>query len=410
MRKNAYVRLSAFFFFFFVSWSACYSLFTIWLGQEIHLNGEATGLIFGINAAFTLLMQPLYGYISDKLGVRKDLLIYLSGILIFTGPFFIYVYGPLLKMNVILGAIVGGIFLGVGFLASCGAVESYIEKISRKYDFEYGRARMWGSLGWAVTTFFAGQLFNINPSYNFWIASIAAIIMFLIILTTKIEVTDDEAKKADSVKIQDVFNLFKLKDFWFFVIFVLGVTCVYGVYDQQFPNYFAEQFATAKLGNQMFGYLNSFQVFLEAGMMFMAPKIVNKLGARNSLLLAGFLMAFRITGSGIVNGPILISMMKLIHSFELPILLVSVFKYLDANFESRLSSILYLVGYQFSGQIGTIALSSLVGKMIDSLGFKATYLYLGIFVFIFAFIAVFTLKKGDSQLQKNNSINAHVQS
>ena len=410
MRKNAYVRLSAFFFFFFVSWSACYSLFTIWLGQEIHLNGEATGLIFGIDAAFTLLMQPLYGYISDKLGVRKDLLIYLSGILIFTGPFFIYVYGPLLKMNVILGAIVGGIFLGVGFLASCGAVESYIEKISRKYDFEYGRARMWGSLGWAVTTFFAGQLFNINPSYNFWIASIAAIIMFLIILTTKIEVTDDEAKKADSVKIQDVFNLFKLKDFWFFVIFVLGVTCVYGVYDQQFPNYFAEQFATAKLGNQMFGYLNSFQVFLEAGMMFMAPKIVNKLGARNSLLLAGFLMAFRITGSGIVNGPILISMMKLIHSFELPILLVSVFKYLDANFESRLSSILYLVGYQFSGQIGTIALSSLVGKMIDSLGFKATYLYLGIFVFIFAFIAVFTLKKGDSQLQKNNSINAHVQS
>lgn len=410
MRKNTYVRLSAFFFFFFVSWSACYSLFAIWLGQEIHLNGEATGLIFGINAAFTLLMQPLYGYISDKLGTRKDLLVYLSGILIFTGPFFIYVYGPLLKFNVVIGAIVGGIFLGVGYLASCGAVESYIEKISRKYDFEYGRARMWGSLGWAVATFFAGQLFNINPSYNFWIASIAAIVMFLIILTTKVEVTDVEAKNADSVTVKDVFNLFKLKDFWFFVIFVLGVTCVYGVYDQQFPRYFAEQFATVKLGDQMFGYLNSFQVFLEAGMMFLAPKIVNKIGARNSLLLAGFLMAFRITGSGLVDGPILISMMKLIHSFELPILLVSVFKYLDANFEARLSSILYLVGFQFFGQIGTIGLSSLVGKMYDSLGFKITYLYLGIFVCAFAVIAVFTLKKGDSQITKTNSIDAHVQS
>lgn len=402
MRKNIYVKLSAFFFFFFVSWSACYSLFAIWLGQEIHLNGEATGLIFGINAAFTLLMQPLYGFISDKLGVRKDLLIYLSGILILTGPFFIYIYGPLLKSNVLLGAIVGGIFLGVGFLASCGAVESYIEKISRKYDFEYGRARMWGSLGWAAATFFAGQLFNINPNYNFWIASIAAIIMFLIILTTKVEVTDVETKNADSVKVKDVFNLFKLKDFWFFVIFVLGVTCVYGVYDQQFPRYFAEQFSTIKLGNQMFGYLNSFQVFLEAGMMFLAPKIVNKIGPRNSLLLAGFLMAFRITGSGLVNGPILISMMKLIHSIELPILLVAVFKYLDANFESRLSSILYLVGYQFFSQIGTIGLSSLVGGMYDSLGFKVTYLYLGLFVLFFATLAVFTLKKSkDSQLNSD---------
>lgn len=409
MRKSAYFKLSAFFFFFFVSWSACYSLFAIWLGQEIHLDGEATGIIFGVNAAFTLIMQPLYGFISDKLGVRKDLLVYLSGILIFTGPFFIYVYGPLLKYNVVLGAIVGGLFLGIGYLASCGAVESYIEKISLKYNFEYGRSRMWGSLGWAVTTFFAGQLFNINPSYNFWIASVAAIIMFLIILTTKVEVTDDEAKKAESVSIKDVFNLFKLKDFWFFIVFVLGVTCVYGVYDQQFPRYFAEQFATVKLGNQMFGYLNSFQVFLEAGMMFLAPKIVNKLGARNSLLVAGFLMAFRITGSGLVNGPILISLMKLIHSFELPILLVEVFKYLDANFEARLSSILYLVGYQFSGQIGTILLSSVVGKMYDTLGFKTTYLYLGIFVCVFAVVAVFTLKKGNESLANTSSTNAHVQ-
>jgi len=255
---------------------------------------------------------------------------------------------------------------------------------------------MWGSLGWAVMTFFAGRLININPNYNFWIASIASIIMFIIILTTKVEVTKLEVKKAKSVTIKDIFNLFKLRDFWFFIVFVLGVTCVYGVYDQQFPLYFAEQFATVKLGNQMFGYLNSFQVFLEAGMMFIAPKIVNKIGARNSLLLAAFLMALRITGSGIVTGPILISLMKLIHSFELPILLVSVFKYLNANFESRLSSILYLVGYQFTGQIGTIVLSSLVGKMYDSFGFRITYLYLGSFVLTFAMIAVFTLKKSDS--------------
>ncbi|KRK80983.1 MFS transporter [Companilactobacillus nodensis] len=405
MRKQVYFKLSAFFFFFFVSWSACYSLFAIWLGQEIHLNGAATGLIFGINAGFTLVMQPLYGFISDKLGIRKNLLVWLSGILIFTGPFFIYVYGPLLKYNVLLGSVVGGLFLGIGYLASCGAIESYVEKISRKYDFEYGRARMWGSLGWAAATFFAGQLFNINPNYNFWIASVAAIVMFLIMLSLKVEVSEVEVKKAQSVKVADVFNLFKMKDFWFFIIFVLGVTCVYGVYDQQFPRYFAEQFNTVKEGNLMFGYLNSFQVFLEAGMMFLAPKIVNKLGARNSLLLAGFLMAFRITGSGIVNGPILISIMKLIHSIELPILLVSVFKYLDANFESRLSSILYLVGYQFSGQIGTIVLSSLVGHLYDQMGFKTTYLYLGIFVFVFAMIAVFTLKKSNEQSIDTAQVN-----
>ncbi|MFR5133197.1 MAG: MFS transporter [Terrisporobacter sp.] len=107
--------------------------------------------------------------------------------------------------------------------------------MGRRYDFEYGKSRMWGSLGWAAATFFAGQLFNIDPNINFWIASASAIILFFIILSISIEITDEDIEKADSVKLKDVYSLFKLKDFWFFILYVIGVTCFYNVYDQQFP-------------------------------------------------------------------------------------------------------------------------------------------------------------------------------
>lgn len=211
--KVVYLKLSAYFFFFFVTWSASYSLFSIWLGQEINLSGADTGIVFSVNAIFALCMQPLYGYISDKIGLRKSILTFISVLLIFVGPFYIYVYGPLLKYNTILGAVVGGIYLGTAFLAGVGAIESYVEKIGRKYNFEYGRSRMWGSLGWAAATFFAGQLFNINPNINFWIASISAIILFFIILSISIEMSDEDLEKAQSVKIKDVCLLFKLKEF-----------------------------------------------------------------------------------------------------------------------------------------------------------------------------------------------------
>ena len=56
-----------------------------------------------------------------------------------------------------------------------------------------------GSLGWAAATFFAGQLFNINPNINFWIASISAIILFFIILSISIEMSDEDVEKAQSV-------------------------------------------------------------------------------------------------------------------------------------------------------------------------------------------------------------------
>lgn len=389
--KSLYWKLSAYFFFFFFTWSSSYSLFSIWLGQEIKLNGSATGLIFSVNAIFALCMQPLYGYISDKIGLKKHILFFISCLLVFVGPFYIFVYGPLLQYNVLIGAIIGGLYLGVAFLAGIGAIETYIEKVSRKYKFEYGKSRMWGSLGWAAATFFAGQLFNINPHINFWVASVSAVILVAIIFSVKVEMSSYEMEKAESVTLRDVGNLFLLKEFWFFMIYVVGVTCVYGVYDQQFPIYYASLFPTESIGNQVFGYLNSFQVFLEAGMMFAAPFIVNKIGAKNSLILAGFLMGFRIIGSGLVVGPIGISSMKLIHALELPIMLIAIFKYLAANFDTRLSSILYLVGFQFASQIGASVLSPIAGGLYDSVGFSRTYLIMGGMVLVFNVISMFTL-------------------
>ncbi|MCM3213988.1 MFS transporter [Niallia taxi] len=389
--KRLYWQLSAYFFFFFFTWSSSYSLFSIWLGQEINLNGAETGIIFSVNAIFALCMQPIYGYISDKIGLKKNILFFISLLLVLVGPFYIFVYGPLLQFNVLLGAIVGGLYLGTAFLAGIGAIESYIEKIGRKYQFEYGKSRMWGSLGWAAATFFAGQLFNINPNINFWVASVSAVILVTIIISVKVEMTHHEMERADSVTFKDVGQLFLLRDFWFFMLYVVGVTCVYSVYDQQFPIYYSSLFATEALGNQVFGYLNSFQVFLEAGMMFLAPFIVNKLGAKKSLLLAGFLMAFRIIGSGVVIGPVGISSMKLIHAVELPIMLIAIFKYLAANFDTRLSSILYLVGFQFASQVGASILSPLAGRLYDSIGFRQSYIFMGVLVLVFSVISIFTL-------------------
>lgn len=395
MKPNSvYWKLNLYFFFFFFTWSSSSSLFSIWLGQEIHLTGASTGIIFSVNAIFALCLQPIYGYVSDKIGLKKHILTFISIMLLFVGPFFIYVYGPLLKANTFAGALVGGMYLGITFAAGVGAIESYIEKLSRKYNFEYGKSRMWGSLGWAAATFFAGQLFNINPNINFWIASVSALCLLLIILSLQVNMTETEVERAESVTLKKVGELFLLKDFWFFMLYVIGVSCIYSVYDQQFPIYYSSLFPTKALGNQVFGYLNSFQVFLEAGMMFLAPFIVNKIGAKRGLVLAGFLMAFRIVGSGVVIGPVGISCMKLIHALELPIMLVAIFKYLAANFDTRLSSVLYLVGFQFVSQIGASIMSPIAGSFYDTVGFRQSYIIMGIFVLFFTIVSFFTLKKG----------------
>lgn len=399
-QRSHYALLSGLLFSFFYTWSSAFSLISLWLSQKVGLKGTETGLFFSAVALTALCAQPLYGFIQDKLGLRKNLLWFLGFLLLISGPFFIFIFAPLLKISILSGAVAGGLYVGATFFAGIGALESYTERVSRILGFEFGKARMWGSLGWAVATFFAGMLFNINPNLNFWMASCSAAI-FLLLLWQLREVKTDalsqlEYGKSSTLTLSDAMTLFRLPRFWALIVFVTGVS-VYNVYDQQFPVYFASLFSDVRHGNEMYGFLNSFQVFLEAGGMFLAPFVVNKIGAKNGLLLSGTIMALRVFGSGLAADAVTISCMKLLHAVELPILLIAMFKYITTRFDPRLSATLYLVGFQFITQVCASVLSPLAGHGYDLLGFADTYMIMGTLVLVLTLVSVFLLTGEKSQ-------------
>ncbi|CRG49244.1 MULTISPECIES: MFS transporter [Yersinia pseudotuberculosis complex] len=391
--SRSYPLLSALLFFFFVSWSSSSSLLSIWLHQEVGLKSTDTGIIFSVLSVSALCAQVCYGFIQDRLGLRKNLLWYITALLILSGPVYL-LFGYLLSINIILGSIFGGLFLGLTFNGGIGVLESYTERVARQSTFEFGKARMWGSLGWAVATFFAGLLFNINPKLNFLVASCSGLVFFILLARLKVNIPASLERVelgANTVTLADAARLLMLPRFWALVLFVVG-TCIYGVYDQQFPVYFASQFATLYEGNEMFGYLNSFQVFLEAAGMFCAPWLVNRIGAKNGLIFAGMVMAIRMVASGLVEGAVLISITKLLHAVELPVLLVSIFKYNSLNFDKRLSSTLYLVGFACTSSVVATVLSPLAGYSYEIYGFARSYLIMGLMVFCTTFISIFLLR------------------
>lgn len=395
--SRSYPLLSALLFFFFVSWSSSSSLLSIWLHQEAGLKATDTGIIFAVLSVSALCAQVCYGFIQDRLGLRKNLLWYITALLILSGPAYL-LFGYLLSINILLGSVFGGLFVGLTFNGGIGVLESYTERVARQSTFEFGKARMWGSLGWATATFFAGLLFNINPNLNFLVASCSGLVFFCLLARLKVSTPASLEKVevgAERVTLEDALRLLTLPRFWALVFFVVG-TCIYSVYDQQFPVYFASQFATLREGNAMFGYLNSFQVFLEAGGMFCAPWLVNRIGAKNGLIFAGMVMALRMIGSGLVEGPLLISITKLLHAIELPILLVSIFKYNSLNFDKRLSSTLYLVGFACTSSVIASVLSPLAGYGYEKYGFAQSYLLMGLMVFSTTFISIFLLQSHKS--------------
>ena len=245
-----------------------------------------------------------------------------------------------------------------------------IEKIVRDWGFESF------TLDWIV-----------QPNAAIYCIVIAAICFML----TKIELTDADVARSESLKVSHALELAKNGQFWMLLLFTLFVTQIYDTYDQQFAQYFSLQFPTPEEGNRWYGILASIQVCGETLFLCLMPWFVNRTGAKWALIIAGLIMSVRIVGSAVPLGPVWIGAVKMMHALEKPLILVSVFKFIAANFDHKLSSTVYLL-VLFVASIATAIYSPLAGYLYDTIGFANTYLILGSVAGLFTLISIFTLQ------------------
>ncbi len=82
-------------------------------------------------------------------------------------------------------------------------------------------------------------------------------------------------------------------------------------------------------------------------------------------------MSVRIIGSSFATSALEVVILKTLHMFEVPFLLVGCFKYITSQFEVRFSATIYLVCFCFFKQLAMIFMSILAGNMYESIGFVA---------------------------------------
>lgn len=390
---------------YYAAGSLVFSFYAIWLSEKIGLTAKQTGIVYSFNYFIALIIMFFYGVTQDKLVLRKNLVWFQSIIITGSAPFLIYVYEPLLKTYFYVGVLAGSVYLGFGWIAGMGLIDSYCEKISRAFGFEFGQARTWGCIAYAIGTFIAGILISKNPHLNFWAASVIGIFFIILNICFKPNLNESNLsniKTNEPLKMKEIITVFGLKDFWIFVIYVLGTYSLYNIYDQQlFPVYFTNLFGKEGEGYQIYGMLNSLQVFLEAAVMFTVPFIVNKVGAKNALIFAACVSAARILMTGYASSIYFISIIKLMHCLEITTVLVAVFKYISINFDKRLSATVFLVGYQVAGSVGVILFSTIAGKFYDASGPAMTFKGLGMIVVLFMLFAVVFLNSDKKSINRN---------
>ena len=387
-------------FSYFFTWAIVFGYLTLWLEQEAGFNGIEAGFVFSMMAGVSLIFQPVFGIISDKLLMKKTLVITIAVGMMFVGPYFQWVFHPLLAIGHTTVAFATGIYLSFILNGGVSVIEQYVQRASLTNKFEYGHSRIGGSLAGATASLIGGQLFLWNPNAIFWACSAAATLLTCcLVFSDKIHMENIAAVsgKDTSTRLdwKMISSIFKLRNFWILSLFYIGTSAIYDVFDQQFIIFFKSFFSAADEGTLAYSYMTSSQVALEFVLMIPMPWIINKIGARNGLIAYGTILAIRILGSALVPNLTLIIILRLLAGLEMPLLLISIMKYIAGAFDLRLYATVYALSSNFAKQISVFFCSSMAGTLYDQIGFQQTYLILGIIVAVVTAFCAFTLKKED---------------
>ncbi|MGX9799268.1 oligosaccharide MFS transporter [Pediococcus acidilactici] len=385
-------------FSYFFIWAIINGYLTLWMEQVAHLNGTESGAVFSMMAGISLIFQPIFGVVSDKLLFKKTLILTISIVAIFIGPYFQWVFMPILHINAFLVAFVTGTFLSFVLNGGVSVIEQYVQRASLANGFEYAHSRVGGSVAGVAASLIAGPIFLWFPNSIFWACTVAAIILTgLLLFSDKIDLENAQAAgdTSNSLNLKTVMSVFKLKNLWILAIFYMGASALYDVFDQQFIIFFKMFFHTAAQGTLVYSYMTSAQIAIEFCLMFPMPWIINKIGSRNGLIIYGFITALRILGSALAPNWIWLVGFRLLAGLEMPLLLTSIMKYIAGAFDIRLYATVYALASNFAKQVSVFIFSSVAGKMYDVIGYQHTYLIMELFVFAITLFATFTLKKED---------------
>ncbi len=140
-----------FYLLVFFSFGALFPLLTVYLKDTVGLSGSQIGMVMSISPVVMILIQPLWGILSDYTQKPKQILIYTLIATSVSSIVFSFI-------DNYVGIIIIAFFLAVTQSALVPISDSIALNYVQKEKENYGAIRLWGAIGFAIAVLVAGWL------------------------------------------------------------------------------------------------------------------------------------------------------------------------------------------------------------------------------------------------------------
>jgi MFS transporter, PPP family, 3-phenylpropionic acid transporter len=276
MSGNRLKALYIFLYMAFATWRVYYNVYL----DEQHFTGVQIGIINALIQALIFIVVPVWGIIADKRGIRPTLRF---GVLI-TGLLLLFL-GNILNFWVLMVYIV---VLTVFYHPLGPLTDALAVQFSQKDEkLNYGKFRMWGSLGWAIASIFGGFLFLYLPLR--YIFPLSGLLFFATLMIMVIR------RKHDGIIYKPHFELISLKEIlsnrplliFLIILFLYGIAC--SPVNAYTNLYFSELGAD----NSVIGIAYTIQALSEVPFFIIGNHLLKRFGSRAIILISMFIMTVR---------------------------------------------------------------------------------------------------------------------
>lgn len=292
MQLNEANRLRILYFWAFCCQAAWLPIFADYLKGK-GFSGFQMGSILSITPAMMFLVQPIYGFIADKVGYKKTLLIAsLLAAISFLGYIlqsgFFYVAGVTVLMSLFFNTIQP-------------VLDSLALQLANKNpSFSYGSLRIAGAAGWSFMGIVTGYFIdNASTQVIFIISSVAMIATFLFALGLSSFSRNDIEEKSSTPAFTQISSLLSnsqlLKILMAVVFISVAATTIWNFYSL----YMKENAATATI----VGYGLALQGLCELPLFYFSARIIRYFGLKKTLLITLLATALRMWLYSIVKNP-----------------------------------------------------------------------------------------------------------
>jgi len=388
-------RFPANIFFIYIVFYAGQAMYNVYLGLFLTDSGfsmTAIGTVQSVSTIALVLIQPIWGIISDKSKSKNQIVgILLIATSLVCLSFYMFKTSLWLAFCVLL--------FNVFFTPSFTLQDNYTLELLDDSKWDFGHIRLGGTLGYAICSVLLGFIIGSNYGSIFWMMSIIfAITGVLYFMLPRV---GGHREKQEKVKYS---VLLKDKPLICMVIFNIVYYMGTSFYFQFYSIYFNK---TLGASSQMVGMLSFVSALSEVPFFWFAYKIEKRFGAKNVMIFAGSATALRWLLLFFITDPSLVLITSALSGCGYVGFSYCLIKYINDTVPKGIRA----TAQSFNAIVGTIfsriIFAPIGGALAQAFGIRRVLLVLGfitiggVFLFKVTFTRVTnTLKEQKEQEQK----------